>query len=179
MGSRTQGNWGGSGKESTRKLWLIEKSRKKKHDDNTAILTSMAFTQRSEVEDYLSHPLIECLICAHKAKSLGSHVKVHGLTAKEYKEALGLPVQRGLCTKEYSKSQAVITKQLHKDGILTTEKLITHSMKSKKGKSYNRPKYWENEQKEKAVLGQVARGETVRGKDGRYTGEPLITNEWS
>lgn len=45
--------------------------------------------------------MIECLICGKKYKRPCGHVRqVHGITAREYKEAFGLDLKKGIITPE-------------------------------------------------------------------------------
>jgi hypothetical protein len=49
------------------------------------------FTTMGQVEVYLSQPRIKCLVCGACFKNLGTHLKVHGMTADEYRIRFGIP----------------------------------------------------------------------------------------
>jgi len=44
-----------------------------------------------QVEAYLSQPRIKCLVCGAFFKSLGMHLKLHGMTADDYRMRFGIP----------------------------------------------------------------------------------------
>ena len=50
-------------------------------------------------------PLV-CRICNKNCKHLGSHLRVHGLTAKEYKAEFELPYSMALISKEIHEKQS-------------------------------------------------------------------------
>lgn len=49
------------------------------------------FTTMGQVEAYLSQPRIQCLVCGAFFKSLGMHLKLHGMTADDYRMHFGIP----------------------------------------------------------------------------------------
>lgn len=44
-----------------------------------------------QVESYLSQPRIKCLVCGAFFKSLGIHLRLHGMTADDYRIRFGIP----------------------------------------------------------------------------------------
>jgi len=50
-----------------------------------------AFATMAQVEAYLSQPRIKCLMCGLSFKSLGMHLKLHGMTADDYRIGFGIP----------------------------------------------------------------------------------------
>lgn len=52
--------------------------------------------------------LIKCLECGKEYKSLSGHLKIHGLTAHDYKEKHNLPFRKGLiCESTFEKLSAL------------------------------------------------------------------------
>lgn len=97
--SREKGNFGGSGKVCSR----VEFSRIQKLKDQRKIMTgalpNFKFINSEEIDEYLSGDVVECLICGYKGKSLNVHFKCHDMTAREYKEAFGIPFSRAIVGK--------------------------------------------------------------------------------
>lgn len=60
-------------------------------------LRDKKFRSLADVDDYLGRNQIECLICGKLFKSLGCHLAgSHGITNRQYKIALGIPMGRFL-----------------------------------------------------------------------------------
>lgn len=60
------------------------------------------FHTLDDINDYLSDPQIQCLICGKRYKNLGVHVHhIHGLTRDEYCIKYGIPKDRALACKAY------------------------------------------------------------------------------
>jgi hypothetical protein len=49
------------------------------------------FVTMAQVEAYLSQPRIRCLVCGVSFRSLGMHLKFHGMTADDYRIRFGIP----------------------------------------------------------------------------------------
>lgn len=147
MGSRTQGNYGGSGKPLTRKLWAISKRDTTITREDIQPLSEIAFTTREDVDEYLSGETIECLICGKKCKKLGVHlVKAHDVDPYRYKRALGLPTTKGLAAKDVKEKHASATKILHKNGGMVVGS--NFHQKGNRGAAHH-PPYWYKEQAQK------------------------------
>lgn len=55
------------------------------------------FQSRQEIEEYLSHERIECLLCSRRFTMLAQHlIQKHGISSESYKEKLGLPLSKGI-----------------------------------------------------------------------------------
>ena len=49
------------------------------------------FTNREEIEEYLSGDRVTCLLCGKDYKDVGLHIKVHGTNIDDYKYRYGIP----------------------------------------------------------------------------------------
>jgi hypothetical protein len=54
------------------------------------------FETLEEINEYLHGEKITCLICGKAKKALSTHLRIHGVSADEYKERYGLPYRTGL-----------------------------------------------------------------------------------
>ena len=63
---------------------------------------------------------VQCYECGKWFKSVGSHVKEHGMTVREYKEKYGYNFKAGLCSKETSGKYSKEALQRIKSGSLPT-----------------------------------------------------------
>lgn len=54
------------------------------------------FQSREEVDAYLSHETITCLLCGGSFEGLAHHLLMHGVTSREYKLRFGITLNRGL-----------------------------------------------------------------------------------
>lgn len=57
-------------------------------------LKGKKFESIASVDEYLNREKVECLVCGRLFKSLNRHTAMHGLTSREYKVALNIPVGR-------------------------------------------------------------------------------------
>ena len=62
-----------------------------------------AFTSLAEIDAYLSTDPLTCLLCGRGLSNLGTHLKVHGVSAGEYRDQFNLPAKRGLCVSRISR----------------------------------------------------------------------------
>lgn len=61
-----------------------------------------SFKSRSEVDEYLNQPNIQCLLCGRNLPEvLGGHLQAHKVTAEEYRTMYQIPRSRPLVTKDY------------------------------------------------------------------------------
>ena len=103
MGSRDKPNRGGSGQPFSRlpKNKIIKKS-----------IRYGAIKTKAELEEYLSHDLIVCLICGGEFKSLGHHVRrAHLMSSKEYKIQFNIPTTTSLAGKDLQERKKALSKE--------------------------------------------------------------------
>lgn len=87
------------------------------------------FSTIAEVRAYLAEPMIRCLRCGRKFKSLSSHlVTIHEMTADDYRHAYGIPWTYGLVSTETSKiisenSQRLVAKGIVR-GVSDTSRML-------------------------------------------------------
>lgn len=90
MGSRTHQNLGGSGKPCSRQDWAQKTNPHK-------LLENGKFTDRQNLDIYLSGDLITCLECGQDCKSLSHHLgRTHSMFPNEYKMKYNIPLGRSL-----------------------------------------------------------------------------------
>lgn len=66
--------------------------------------------------------LIQCLECGGWFRSIWSHlVRVHGLTAREYREHHDLPKSHKLASNDLRAAQSGLTKGMFADGTMNNE----------------------------------------------------------
>lgn len=87
------------------------------------------FDTMEEVAAYVGGDTIECLECGkHFRMITGKHLQLkHGMTQDEYRERWGLPKTLGLATADLKSARAAQTRQMHADGILSSDHLPTAS----------------------------------------------------
>ena len=83
----------------------------------------MKFETYEQIQEYLNHEEIECLICGKAFKFLGGHTRqAHNVKAKEYREMFNLPLHAPLAGISYRKAHRVVMKELFELGILKPPK---------------------------------------------------------
>jgi len=76
------------------------------------------FKTSKEIKAYFDGDKIQCLLCGRWFRGLGNHVlKIHEITADEYKTRFGLPYNRGLSSKKYHDAHSRTQKELYKQGV--------------------------------------------------------------
>ncbi len=97
--------------------------------------TITQFKTRKEVDAYLGGNTIKCLICGRRMQALNRHIRIsHNVTADEYREMLGLPWSRGLCSSLSSAKMGVGSSKYIKanrqivEERLTKARLINHGI---------------------------------------------------
>ncbi|NHN93851.1 hypothetical protein GVI59_18320 [Acetobacter sicerae] len=82
------------------------------------------FTGRSEVDEYLSHDEIACLICGRRFRTLARHVRItHNLSCDQYRKMFAIPAGCGLVCAPLRKQAADQTRQRHLSGKLSPDLL--------------------------------------------------------
>jgi len=77
------------------------------------------FSTIAEVRAYLAEPMVRCLRCGRKFKSLSSHlVTIHEMTADDYRHTYGIPWTYGLVSPETSEIISENSQRLVADGIV-------------------------------------------------------------
>tara|TARA_R110000850_G_scaffold76419_1_gene165956 strand:- start:16 stop:837 length:822 start_codon:yes stop_codon:yes gene_type:complete len=95
MGGTKYRNFGGSGKEFSRRPPMP------RSDCN---FKGKKITSKKELDKYLSGNAIQCLICGEYFSSVSSHVfNKHGVTVKDYKDEFGIPQKTGIIIKSLKK----------------------------------------------------------------------------
>jgi hypothetical protein len=100
------------------------------------------FETREEVNNYLNSDRLICLLCGKTYKSLCTHVRVHGITADDYKEKYGLPFGCGLTCESTRKMNIKHGQRLRDEGIFRSPTAEEHKKyHSKKSPSRRKPAY--------------------------------------
>ncbi len=107
MGSRTQGNYGGSGKEGTRKVDIVRASKR----DKAAHQFNVPFANIKDLEFYLSMDKMFCLECGLEFRSLGHHLaRTHSMSSFDYKKKYNIPKIRSLACPDFQKIRGELSK---------------------------------------------------------------------
>jgi hypothetical protein len=69
------------------------------------------FKSIEAVRDYLSGDRITCLICGNDKKALGNHLRMHGMTADDYKAKYSIPFDYGLSGADLIAKQSAEAKE--------------------------------------------------------------------
>lgn len=56
------------------------------------------FQTKEDLQRYLSADTIVCLVCGKHCRALNTHLRVHGITAVEYRREFGIPATCGLAS---------------------------------------------------------------------------------
>lgn len=92
----------------------------KKKENPPGIIKIKPVKNRQDVSDYLSGDKIQCLECGKMFQTLGTHLlKIHGMTAAEYRERFNLPAETPLAGVAYRQAQRDKMNRLIKDGVIT------------------------------------------------------------
>lgn len=115
MGSRKQGNYGGSGKEGTRQDCFIHARER----DKPKPQLNVQFTTVPDLDFYLSMEKIFCLECGLEFRSLGHHLaRAHSMSSLDYKKKYNIPKTRSLACSDYRKVKGALSKSNWKSGIM-------------------------------------------------------------
>lgn len=110
MGSRTRGNLGGTGYGCSRQDWAAHKFNPRKLVENGR------FTNKDDLNLYLSGDLITCLECLQDCRSLGQHLsRNHAMSSLEYKKKYNIPKGRSLLGESTRKKSSESAKNLWVD----------------------------------------------------------------
>lgn len=107
----------------------------KRRNTETGYPKHFKFDSVEAVKEYLSHDKIECLLCGRWFKSLGTHLKIHEIGVREYKEKYGLPYGIGLAAASARQKWSEGTAKRHKEGSLDTGSFIKIAKSPKKGRN--------------------------------------------
>ena len=75
------------------------------------------FSSAEEIKEYLSGDMVTCLICGNDKRSLGPHLKMHGMTARSYKEMYHIPFTYSLDAASVTQLRIAAGNQLVATGI--------------------------------------------------------------
>jgi hypothetical protein len=158
--SRSDQNFGGSGKALSRQIWAISKKNKNSKATSIMPLKEIAFKTKSEVDNYLNNEKIECLVCGNCYTKLGTHlIQAHEVDPYKYKRILGLPTGRGLAGTVLRAKVAENTRQMHVDGKIDATSL-PNTPRNYAPKQH--PQYWHNGRREK--LNENTQKQVDKGK---------------
>jgi len=86
---------------------------------------TVPFSSEEAVRDYLSGDKITCLLCGKQYRSIGSHLRIHAITADDYKIKYNIPISAGLIVEEVSN---VMSEQaLRPERLEISRKNISHA----------------------------------------------------
>lgn len=105
---------------------------------------------RQDVTEYLAGDKIQCLECGKMFQMLGTHLlKMHGMTAAEYRERFNLPAETPLAGRAYRQAHRDKMNRLIKDGIVTHWHLTDAVEKARTAGRGERREFDLSEQKER------------------------------
>jgi hypothetical protein len=86
------------GSASERLFRLADRDIARDRKSGAGFMPPAPFTTEQELTAYLSGPLLQCLVCGQWRENVGTHLKAHGVSAREYRERFNIPRTYPLCS---------------------------------------------------------------------------------
>ena len=131
--NRSRVRFRNGGTASERLFRLADRDIARGRKSGVGFTSPVPFTAEQELTAYLSGPLLQCLVCGQWRENVGTHLKAHGVSAREYRERFNIPRTYPLCSGVLSERLASAQLDaMHKNPALSEFKRTIHHASTKR-----------------------------------------------